>query len=116
MRDDGRDAGHRAFIGARIWWPTAVVRKGGSYREEGSRGDTPRLSDSIIIMPHFFNMNTGEQGRAAYSHPRKNKNTYTARSTPAKDGQRGEGGGTCPERGEEAAALASGWRRIRWSA
>ena len=55
MRDDGRD---RAFIGARIWWPTAVVRKGGSYREEGSRGDTPRLSDSIIIMPHFFNMNT----------------------------------------------------------
>jgi hypothetical protein len=58
MRDDGRDAGHRAFIGARIWWPTAVVRKGGSYREEGSRGDTPRLSDSIIIMPHFFNMNT----------------------------------------------------------
>ena len=51
-----------------------------------------------------------------YSHPRKNKNTYTARSPPAKDGQRGEGGGTCPERGEEAAALASGWRRIRWSA
>ena len=58
MRDDGRDAGHRAFIGARIWWPTAVVRKGGSYREEGSRGDTPCQSDSIIIMPHFFNMNT----------------------------------------------------------
>ena len=28
------------------------------HREEGSRGDTPRLSDSIIIMPHFFNTNT----------------------------------------------------------
>ena len=38
--------------------PRPPMGMGRLHREEGSRGDTPCQSDSIIIMPHFFNMNT----------------------------------------------------------